>query len=150
MAAGCDHYLCKPVAKDVLLQALQWAAGQRPQSPLQALRPAPDAALAPDDPAAVGIDPELLDRMPAFLDSRRELLAALEQAAGQGDEPAARRHAHRLAGSLGLYGLHWAAGQCSAIEHGAWTMAELRDRLAALRAHLDGVQSRTQPAARAG
>jgi CheY-like chemotaxis protein/HPt (histidine-containing phosphotransfer) domain-containing protein len=145
LAAGCDHYLCKPVAKEVLLQTLQWAAGQRQHPPLSALRESPGAALMADDPAAVVIDPDLLDRMPAFLQSRRELLAALEQAALEGDGAGARRHAHRLAGSLSLYGLHWAAARCTGLEHDAWTLDELSGRLAALRAHIDGVQSRTRP-----
>jgi CheY-like chemotaxis protein len=146
LAAGCDHYLCKPVAKEVLLQTLQWAAGQRPHPPLSALRESPNATLAPDDPAAVVIDPDLLDRMPAFLQSRRELLAALEEAAQAGDTAGARRHAHRLAGSLSLYGLHWAAARCGELEHGGWTLDELPARLAALRIHLDGVESRTRSA----
>jgi PAS domain S-box-containing protein len=146
LAAGCDHYLCKPVAKEVLLQTLQWAAGQRPHPPLSALRESPNATLAPDDPAAVVIDPDLLDRMPAFLQSRRELLAALEEAAQAGDTAGARRHAHRLAGSLSLYGLHWAAARCGELEHDGWTLDELPARLAALRIHLDGVESRTRSA----
>ncbi|NRF67341.1 PAS domain-containing protein [Aquincola sp. S2] len=137
--AGCDHYLCKPVSKELLLQTVLWAAGRSPQPPL---------AGAPDtDAAAVVIDPDLVDRMPAFLESRRALLAELEAAAGAGDADAARRLAHRLAGSFALYGLHWAAGQCRALERGTGSAAALQAALAALRAHLDGVQSRTQPAA---
>jgi len=135
VAAGCDHYLTKPVSKEVLLQTLQWAAGQRAQPP----HPLPRA----DDPAAVVLDPDLLDRMPAFLQSRRQLIDELEGALGQGDEPGVRRHAHRLAGSFGLYGLHWAAGECRDIEQGTWDVAALPPRLEALRLHLDGVQSRT-------
>lgn len=150
LAAGCDHYLCKPVAKEVLLQAVQWAAGQRPHPPLSALRESPGAALGHDDPAAVVIDPDLLDRMPAFLQSRRELLASLEAAASAGDFVGARRHAHRLAGSLSLYGLHWAAARCVELEQATWPIDDLPARLAALRSHIDGVQSRTGTASPAG
>jgi len=146
LAAGCDHYLCKPVSKEALLQTLQWAAGQLPAPPQPLVRTASDAAA---DPADVIIDPDLRDRMPAFLQSRRELLVALEAAGLGGDEPAARRQAHRLAGSFALYGLHWAAAQCGELEHGTWTIAELQRTLAHLRTHIDSVESRTQPAAAA-
>lgn len=138
LQAGCDHYLCKPVSKQVLLQTLSWVAGQSPAPPEPELRAAdganrPDAAAAehgnagdagsapaadtgPPDVETIEIDPDLIDRLPAFLQSRLELLAALETAAKAGDAEALRRHAHRLAGSLSLYGLHWAAAQCRDIE----------------------------------
>ncbi|HEX5686242.1 MAG TPA: PAS domain-containing protein [Ideonella sp.] len=144
LAAGCDHYLCKPVSKDVLLQTLQWAAGQLPVPPHATVRTAADAAA---DPAAVVIDPELSDRMPAFLQSRRQLLTTMEAAGLAGDVAGVRRQAHRLAGSFSLYGLHWAAAQCSELEHGPWTIADLQRKLGDLRTHIDSVESRTPPAA---
>jgi HPt (histidine-containing phosphotransfer) domain-containing protein len=106
-----------------------------------------DAASDPADPAAVVFDPDLADRMPAFLQSRRQLLAELEAAAREGRGDDARRQAHRLAGSFSLYGLHWAAAQCRALEKrlaaGDGALPGLQPALQALHAHLAGVQSRT-------
>jgi PAS domain S-box-containing protein len=152
--AGCDHYLCKPVPKHLLLQTLQWAAGRRaepPQAetvPVAPVAPGPAGAEAdPADPAAVVFDPDLADRMPAFLQSRRQMLAELEAACRDGRADDARRHAHRLAGGFSLYGLHWAAAQCRALEKrlaaGDAAPHALEPALLALHAHLDGVQSRT-------
>ncbi len=135
--AGCDLYLSKPVSRDVLLRTLAWAAGPHAQP----FEPAPvQAAEGPD----VTLDPDLLDKLPAFLASRRELLASLHEANASGDAATARRHAHRLAGSFSLYGFHWAARQCRRIEHDALPAAEVEALCAALSAHLDDVQSRTQ------
>jgi CheY-like chemotaxis protein len=160
LEAGCDHYLCKPVAKQVLLQTLGWVAGQLPAPPQPELRTpgstdhgelqlhAGTAATAGEHapaPDSILIDPDLIDRMPSFLQSRRELLAALEAAARAGDAEAMRRHAHRLSGSFSLYGLAWAAAQCREIERTGLPEgpldASLR-RLAALRSHLDALQAR--------
>jgi HPt (histidine-containing phosphotransfer) domain-containing protein len=110
--------------------------------------PGPAGAEAdPADPAAVVFDPDLADRMPAFLQSRRQMLAELEAACRDGRADDARRHAHRLAGGFSLYGLHWAATQCRALEKrlaaGDAAPHALEPALLALHAHLDGVQSRT-------
>jgi PAS domain S-box-containing protein len=162
--AGCDHYLCKPVSKEVLLQTLQWAAGRRAEPPPASMAPrsmssaeatsaegpAGDLAHDPADPAAVVFDPDLVDRMPAFLSSRRQLLTELEAAAREGRGDDARRNAHRLAGSFSLYGLLWAAAQCRALEKRLAAddvaLAALQPALDGLHAHLAGVQSRTAAA----
>ena len=138
LLGGCDLYLCKPVSKETLLRTVQWAVSAE----RRAFRPAAEAATA-----AVQIDPDLLDRLPAFLASRRELLQALQAASAAGDGAAVRRHAHRLAGSFALYGLHWAAEQARRIELQALSPAELSIASAELLRHLDDVQSGTLAAA---
>jgi CheY-like chemotaxis protein/HPt (histidine-containing phosphotransfer) domain-containing protein len=138
LQAGCDLYLCKPVSKETLLRTVQWAATEgRPE-----FRPAPAPMPAEDE-----IDADLIDRLPAFLASRRELVQAMHAASAAGDAEAVRRHAHRLAGSFALYGLRAAAEQARRIELGRLPHAELLAAAAELLSHLDAVQSRTLAAA---
>jgi CheY-like chemotaxis protein len=144
--AGCDLYLTKPVSREELLRTLHWAAGARdgdPESPTT-----PPAEVPAEVPAhEVELDPDLLDKLPAFLASRRELLATLATAAAENDSANVRRLAHRLAGSFSLYGFHGAAQQCRRIENEAWPAPDVAAACGALQRHLDDVQSRTLAAA---
>nr|WP_255429480.1 response regulator [Ramlibacter albus] len=89
--AGFDHYLVKPAALEDLLRVL---------------------GLAPK-PA---LDADVRAELPGFIASRRELLAALCEAARAGDGDETRRLAHKLAGSLRMYGFPQAADEARAVE----------------------------------
>jgi CheY-like chemotaxis protein len=119
--AGFDRYLAKPVSPDVLRRALA------------------ELSLAGD---AVFVDPDLKDALPGFLESRREMADALARALVAGTAEAARALAHKLAGSLALYGFDWAAQQSRMIEKRAREnrLEGLAGEAAALRRHLDGVR----------
>jgi CheY-like chemotaxis protein len=121
--AGFDRYLAKPVSPDMLRRALS------------------ELSLARD---AVFLDPDLADALPGFLESRREMAGALAQALAAGTAEPARALAHKLAGSLALYGFHWAAARSKMIEKRAREnqLEGLGREVAALRAHLDAVQIR--------
>src|SRR5262249_27117699 len=101
LEAGFDVYLEKPVSPEALRRALAEFA----RAPL------------PEDP--VRIDGDLRAALPGFLESRRELAGELAAALGAGDAERARALAHKLAGSLALYGFRWAAGQGKMIERRA-------------------------------
>src|SRR5262249_19690112 len=124
MEAGFDAYLEKPVSPEALRRALAEFA----RAPLAA------------DP--VRVDGDLQSALPGFLESRRTLAGELAAALEAGDAEEARRIAHKLAGSLALYGFRWAAGQGKMIERRARARAleGLADEVAALRRHLDEVK----------
>jgi len=121
--AGFDRYLAKPVSPDVLRRAL---------AELHAA------------PAAEFVDPDLRDKLPGFLASRRELADELAQAVAAGSAEPARALAHKLAGSLTLYGFHAAAALSKTIEVRAREnrLEGLAGDVAALRRQLDGMQTR--------
>jgi PAS domain S-box-containing protein len=141
LEAGCDLFLTKPIAKEALLRTVLWASnaagGGQPS----------DAFDLEDQGAPVTIDPELRDRLPGFLSTRRELLATMAAS----DAEQVRRLAHRMAGSFGLYGFEWAAERCREIEMQAGQLAAdaLQQRIDALRRHLDAAEARIVGAAAA-
>ena len=65
------------------------------------------------------VDAELLKEVPAFLESRRGMAAAMAQALAAGEREQLRAVAHRAAGGLALFGFHWAAWQCRKISQKA-------------------------------
>jgi PAS domain S-box-containing protein len=140
--AGFDAYLPKPAPRERIHQMLLDAVAGRP---LADAAPAAPAAQASDP---VLIDAELSATMPEFLETRRALGATLADAIGRGDREHARRTAHKLAGSLSLYGFRWAAATARAIEREALAGApdELASRCEALREHLASVEVRTAAA----
>jgi len=131
LAAGCDHYLTKPAGRETLRRIL---AGE-PQASVAADKAA--AAAGPSDP--VEVDADLRPTLPAFFLSRREALDEIGAALARGDRLAARRLAHKLAGSFSLYGFKWAAAECRALERSvaAGTPQALVARLDAVKKHLD-------------
>jgi len=94
------------------------------------------AAAAPGAPGdrRVWIEPGLMPLMPEFLSSRRQLADALSAAAAQGDRPTIRATAHKLAGSLAMYGFKEASRASRALEQAAASegLGELRERCEAL------------------
>jgi PAS domain S-box-containing protein len=135
--AGFDGYLSKPAPRERILDILRAAAAG--QSPAPEAAPAGAAPAGPND--AVAVDPELRAALPRFLETRRALLGELRTALGEGDRDAARRHAHKLAGSLALYGFAWAAAESRALQHAAddGDLGALTRRADALLRHLETV-----------
>lgn len=136
-AAGCNVYLTKPVTRTALQSAIREATRSRtPQAPAQSSA----------SPKAVDVDPETRDLLPDFIQSRREVLDEIEHALDNGDLAQLRRASHRLAGSLGLYGFHWASDQARRLETEAQNgnRAMMAELLSALRSHLDTVASDTK------
>jgi len=88
------------------------------------------------------VDSQLLPEVPAFLDSRRRLVAGMDSALAAEDRPQLRALAHRAAGGLALFGFQWAAWQSRAISsHAAEGDAQaLRADIDRLRKHLEDVQ----------
>jgi CheY-like chemotaxis protein len=123
LAAGFDAYLAKPVSPDELRRALS------------------ECSVAQE---TILVDPDLKDALPGFLESRRALAGELAQAISDCDAERVRALAHKLAGSLMLYGFHRAAERSKTIERraGENALAGLAAEAAVLRRHLDGVQVR--------
>ncbi|MCW5651579.1 MAG: PAS domain-containing protein [Ramlibacter sp.] len=141
LASGFDRYLTKPVSRETLHEALLLAMGQGPADaglPTPAL--AQGATQGPGD--VVWVETGLWPLMDEFLASRRALAGELGQALAAADRPAARALAHKLAGSLALYGFQWAAGVSREIELGCADadLHALEQQADALRNHLAQVR----------
>jgi signal transduction histidine kinase/CheY-like chemotaxis protein/HPt (histidine-containing phosphotransfer) domain-containing protein len=132
LAAGADRYLTKPVSRETLMATLRELDRARP-----AAASLPDAARA-----IVQIDPELLELVPEFLQTRHQLVRDMAQALERGDREALRWAAHKSAGGLALYGFSWGAEVSRAIENEALDgdVAALAEKLEALSAHLQAVR----------
>ncbi len=141
LAAGCDDYLVKPAPREILWRIL---AGD----PLIAPSRDTGSATTIDATSSILVDPDLFESMPAFLDSRRQMLGEIEPALARGDRAAVKRLAHKLAGGFSLYGFAWAAAECRAIERGAahGEQEALALRAAAVRSHLESAEIRPLPA----
>jgi CheY-like chemotaxis protein/HPt (histidine-containing phosphotransfer) domain-containing protein len=141
LAAGFDHYLTKPVTREVIQEALFALCGPAAAVPL------PDAAregaAGRDEPIVVDADVQPV--LAQFIASRRDLIAGMASAIGAADRGEVRRIAHQLAGSFGLYGFTWASQQTRWIERNC-ALADagrLQAMTRELRTHLDTAQLRT-------
>ncbi|RYX92493.1 MAG: PAS domain S-box protein [Comamonadaceae bacterium] len=114
--AGFDKYLTKPVTRQAIHAALAIFAGDEAEYPDRAAGSAPVDADGAQD---VMIDPDMQSMIGGFIESRLELLDALEAAAHAVDRSEIRRIAHQLAGSFSLYGFNWASAQSRVLETGA-------------------------------
>ncbi|HVE53219.1 MAG TPA: response regulator, partial [Ramlibacter sp.] len=111
LEAGFDLYLAKPASREEVFAVLH---GHDPAD-----APSSDTApLAPDD-KRVWIEPWMVPLMPQFLASRLELAGELSAAAEGGDREALRVTAHKLAGSLSMYGFKEASRASRALEQAA-------------------------------
>jgi CheY-like chemotaxis protein len=121
LEAGFDRFVAKPVSPEALQRAI--AELSRAKEP-------------------VLVDADLADALPGFLASRREMVAELSQALAAGSAEPARALAHKLAGSLALYGFQWAAEQSKMIEKRAreGRLEGLAGEVAALSRYLEGVR----------
>ena len=134
--AGFDAYLSKPAPRERIHEILRAVAAGL-ALPDQAMPARPGAGAGPDSP--VDVDPDLRAALPRFIETRAALVEELRTALAAGDREAARRHAHKLAGSFALYGFAWASAESRAVQHAAaeGDLAPLRERCEALRRHLD-------------
>ncbi|HEX2546304.1 MAG TPA: response regulator [Ramlibacter sp.] len=136
LQAGCDLYLSKPATREEVFAVLR---GEDP-----ALAEGSSEAADPD--GRVLVEPRLMPLMPQFLASRRELAQQLAAAAEQGSREAIRTTAHKLTGSLAMYGFRDASDASRTVEELAQTedLAQLQARCEALADML----ARAQPIAR--
>ncbi len=130
--AGCDAHLAKPVRKSELLQmlakhALRAVSAQkesgsdfRSRSPSvedsPAETPSQMPSATPATSAVLPADPDVQDLVPAFLEHRREDLAALKCALGTGDFATIARRGHIMKGSGTAYGFPMLSELGAAIE----------------------------------
>jgi CheY-like chemotaxis protein len=137
LAAGCDHYIVKPAPREALFRLL---AGE--SISVTAQKPSGDGP----PPKYLELNPQLSDKVPAFLASRRKVLEEAAAAIAASDRATLRRLAHRLAGSFALFGFEWASAKSRSVEHDAphGVLAELAERITAVGAHLDTVEIRFQ------
>jgi PAS domain S-box-containing protein len=152
--AGFDAYLTKPVSRETLEQCIRRLHGEAGSG---AARVAPSAdvlpAAAPEpalaEPDLPEIDEDLRELLPAFLASRGELVEEMIEALADGKRDRLRRAAHRLAGSLAMYGCAWAAEHCRDIELAADAIepGDLAVRAQALMRHIRRLEARLQAAA---
>jgi CheY-like chemotaxis protein len=120
LAAGFDLYLAKPASREEVHAVLR---GEDPAA----------AAEAAHGAGRVLVDIELMPLMAEFLDSRRQLAQQLLTAAADGQRETVRATAHKLAGSLAMYGFEDASQASLAVERAAGgDLAELRAKCEAL------------------
>lgn len=133
LASGFDHYLTKPVTRDLIQQTLlDYSAAAQPAGLMALASPMQMA------PSTVQIDPAIADLMTDFLASRHQILDAMAQAVVAGDREGLRRGAHQLAGSLAVYGFQWGADASRNLELQAQTLApaQAQEIIQAVRLHL--------------
>jgi signal transduction histidine kinase/DNA-binding response OmpR family regulator len=128
LEAGFDLYLAKPASREEVFAVLR---GQDPATAGMAGRGQPQGG-----DGQVWIEPGLMATMPQFLSSRRQLAQELAAAAAQGQRDAIRVTAHKLAGSLAMYGFRAASSASRDLEQAAAT-----EDLQALRARCDALDS---------
>jgi CheY-like chemotaxis protein/signal transduction histidine kinase len=134
LAAGFDLYLSKPASREEVFAVLR---GDDPA----AVQVLPAGEVTP-----VWIDPALMPLMPQFLSSRRDLAQSLAEAAAGGERETVRATAHKLAGSLAMYGFAEASRASLDVERIA-TDAEPADLCAKCDA-LVQLLAQVQPSAR--
>lgn len=132
--AGFDLYLSKPASRDEVFAVLRRedpAAAHPARSPMPA-PPSPEEPSVPDDGSSgrVVVEPGLMPLMPEFLASRRNMAQLLVAAAEQGERETIRVTAHKLAGSLAMYGFKDASRASLEVEKAApeGDLVELRTR----------------------
>ena len=116
--AGFDAYLKKPVGRKDLVDTLhRWfaAGANEAGSALAGQKPPPSA----EDASIVEIDADLENLIPAFLEAKRQELAALRQHLANGDIEAVRRVSHKLKGAFSLYGFGFLSDACADMERSA-------------------------------
>ncbi|MDE2607529.1 MAG: response regulator [Burkholderiales bacterium] len=134
LEAGFDFYLAKPSSREEVFAVL---CGQDPA------RAGPGTRL---DDGRVWVEPGLMPLMPEFLSSRRQLAEELSAAVARGQRETVRETAHKLAGSLALYGFRAASSVSRDLEQAAdkEDLAVLQERCATL----SDLLARAQPVAR--
>jgi signal transduction histidine kinase/CheY-like chemotaxis protein len=140
--AGFDVYLAKPATRDEVFMVL------RREDPSETVvsEPAPLREAPAPPEGQVWVEPGLMRLMPEFLSSRRDLAETLLAAAQIGERETVRATAHKLAGSLAMYGFREASRASRELERIAAT-----EDLDALRQRCDSLTqmlAKAQPVAR--
>jgi signal transduction histidine kinase/CheY-like chemotaxis protein len=150
LAAGFDLYLAKPASREEVFAVLRredpHAVGPSAPAPLGADAAAGAVDAAGPPPGRVWVEPGLMPLMPEFLSSRRRLAQALVAAAEQGERETIRVTAHKLAGSLAMYGFKEASRASLEVEQSA-PEADLRELRARCKALVEMIGS-VEPVAR--
>ena len=139
LQAGFDLYLAKPATREEVFAVLR---GQDPAH-------APAAGERQEQGGArVWVEPGLMHLMPEFLSSRRQMAEDLAAAARDGEREAIRVTAHKLAGSLAMYGFRDASRVSRALEQAAESedLEALRGRCDELARLLAQAQPEARPA----
>lgn len=137
LAAGCTAYLTKPIKEDVLLQAIRNYAAAAPPP-------------APDDTVMATVKSRAADRLagliPAYLDSCRQNVTAMEEALDREDFQVVTILGHNLRGSGGGFGFQSITDIGASLElaAGAADITVSRKWLGELSRYLDGVESGTR------
>ncbi len=136
LESGFDLYLAKPATREEVFAVLR---GEDP---------APSVGSMDAGDSRVWIEPGLMHLMPEFLTSRRQMAEELAAAVRQGEREAIRITAHKLAGSLAMYGFKEASRASRALEQAAATeeLASLRARCDELARLLAQAQPEVRPA----
>jgi CheY-like chemotaxis protein len=141
LEAGFDLYLAKPASREEVFAVLR---GQDPAA-------AGAARLGQDvtEDGQVWVEPGLMPLMPQFLSSRRQLAEELSEAAVRGQREAIRATAHKLAGSLAMYGFRAASSASRDLERAADSedLQALQARCAALNSLLAQARPTARPTA---
>ena len=134
---GFDLYLAKPSSREEVFAVL---CGQDPAA---AAHP-----VAGGDELHVWVEPGLMALMPEFLASRRQLAEELASAVHDGQRDSIRATAHKLAGSLAMYGFKAASSASRELEQAAASedLQALEARCAALAAMLAQARPMERPA----
>lgn len=142
LEAGFDLYLAKPASREEVFAVLR---GQDPAA-TTGVRSVDDSQPGLHGP--VWVESGLMALMPEFLASRRRLADELAQAVAQGEREAVRVTAHKLAGSLAMYGFKEASRASRALEEAVAneSFEQLRGRCEALAEMLAKAQPAAKPA----
>lgn len=132
LGLGFDSCLSKPSSRQAVLALFATVSDDG------VLTQAVDASLR------VVVDDDLFEEIPGFLESRLLLLGDLRKALEGKNREATRKLAHKLAGSLGMFGFEWASQCCKEIENEAMTgeLQVLRTKAEAVAQHLGTVEVR--------
>jgi HPt (histidine-containing phosphotransfer) domain-containing protein len=114
LAAGCDDFLTKPIAPDILIEKLRHHLGGSPRTPLAAPpcveetpppSPTPDPAVIPAVIfSTLDGDPEVVALIESFIGRLPLRIGAIESSLTRGDLPTLASQAHQLKGTAGGYG----------------------------------------------
>jgi CheY-like chemotaxis protein len=108
---GFDMYLAKPSSREEVFAVL---SGHDPAAAAQAAAPA-------GADGTILVEPGLMALMPEFLSSRRQIADELAAAVADGQRDRIRLAAHKLAGSLAMYGFRAASSASRDLEEAAET-----------------------------
>jgi signal transduction histidine kinase/HPt (histidine-containing phosphotransfer) domain-containing protein/ActR/RegA family two-component response regulator len=141
LEAGFDLYLAKPASREEVFAVLR---GEDPAAGGGA-----SGSDAAEGATRVWVEPGLMPLMPQFLSSRRQLAEELAAAVAGGERETVRVTAHKLAGSLAMYGFKEASRASRALEQAASTedLQSLRERCDSLVAMIAQAQPVVRPVA---